>query len=543
MCWLVAEHFGPWLSFHSELFAFAALAVLVLALLVSPVQSIFLPRITTVVLVIAVVPWLQWLFGLSFFAGDAVLSSLYLSGLALAIGAGYRLVSASRIADSGSQFLMLSLTAAALLSAGIGWLQWFSVGDFLGSFIVSTGIGRAIGNLAQPNQLATLLLMGLTSCVYLYQRQMVGTWIFIISAIFLSIALVMTQSRTALLSVVVIAIFYFLKHRVIPLRLWHWAVILWGGAIFAAWRILPLLSDALLITSGAVPRPLDDGGGRWEIWTQVIHAIGQSPWWGYGWNQTFTAQIAGAPAHPGILTYFYAHNVVLDLLAWNGVILGVLIILLVGYWFVSRMLQVRKIEGVYAMTALLPLTVHSTLEFPLAYAYFLFTAGLLAGVVEASLEKGKDYKTGKKLFGGLFAIWFCISLWVAGEYVQVEEDYRVVRLENLRIGTTPVSYAVPDIHLLSHMGSMLQAARMPVGPGMSAEQLELLRKTAQRFPYGLLLYKYAVALALNGSALGAGHQLALIRAVYGERYYENSRAAFLRLAKEKYPQLASVPLP
>jgi O-antigen ligase len=543
VCWLVAEHFPPWVSFHSELLAFVALGVLVYAQLLSATQYILLPRMAVIALTFAVIPWLQWLSGLSFFAGDAVLVSLYLTGLGLAIGVGYRFVNASPVPDSGSQSLMFSLAIGALLSTGIGWFQWFSGGDFLGGFMVSADMGRAIGNLAQPNQLATLLLMGLVACAYLYQRQVLGPQVFALGAIFISIVLVMTQSRTALLSVVAVAAFYLLKRRTAQFRLSYLVAILWAMAIFVAWRVLPLLSDALLITSGAVPRPLGDGAGRWEIWPQVLHAVAQSPWWGYGWNQTFTAQTAGALAHPGMLTYIYAHNIVLDLLAWNGVILGTLISLLLGYWLLSRLWRVRKADSVFAMMALLPLAAHSLLEFPFAYAYFLFAAGLLVGVVEASLENSGSYKIGKILFGGLFAIWLCISLWVAREYIQIEEDYRVVRAESSRIGITPASYAAPEIHLLSHMGGMLQAARMPAEPNMPPEKIMLLREVARRFPYGILHYKYAVALALNGDTSGAGQQLALMRAIYGEQYYAKSRAVFLRLAKEKYPQLTLVSIP
>ena len=172
----------------------------------------------------------------------------------------------------------------------------------------------------------------------------------------------------------------------------------------------------------------------------------QAPWFGYGWNQTAAAQIAVAGAHPGDMTFTYAHNIVLDLLLWNGLPLGILITLACGYWFVTRMLRARNVEAVYAMAALLPFAMHSMVEFPFAYAYFLITAGLLIGIVEASTARRPPITVSTRWLWPVLAVWAGVGSVIAFEYFQVEEDFRIVRFENLRIGTTPSSYEVPEIH-------------------------------------------------------------------------------------------------
>ncbi len=543
LSWLATEHFAPWLSFHSEVLSFAAVFFLVSAQLVGPDKKTVLPTISIALLLVALIPPVQWIAGISFFAGDAVMCSLYLTGLAMALAVGYSWSVRMDLRGSKVQGLMLVLSAGAILSAGVGWVQWFSVEQIGGTLVVPSSTGRAIGNLAQPNQLATLLLMGMAAYTYLYKQRVVAGATFVVGVIFMSVALAMTQSRTAWLSALFMVMFWGWKSRHMAMRLSAYVGVLWLGLTFLLARLLPDISNALLITSKALPRSVDSSGSRWGIWQQVTHAIGQSPWVGYGWNQTFTAQTAGASAYASDQNYTYAHNVVLDLLAWSGVPIGATIVLGLGWWICTRMARTTSTEGVVAMLALLPFTVHSLLEFPFAYAYFLFTAGLLMGIVEASSAVNAYLRLAKPLAAAVLGGWILVSAWVVMEYIAIEEDYRVVRFENLRIGATPTSYAVPDIRLLSQMRAMLIAARIEVQPGMSREQIDMLRKAAMRFPYGLLAYKYALALALNGDAPAASRQMRLIRDIFGARYYADSKASLKKLTKDKYPELDAVVAP
>ena len=543
LSWLSTEHFAPWLSFHSELLAFAGLSLLVSAQLLGPNNKRAFPKIGIAVLMVALVPPIQWITGISFFVGDAVMSSLYLIGLAMALAVGYSWPNSQGLPERHIQTLMLVLSIGAILSAAVGWVQWFSVEQIGGTLVVPSSTGRAIGNLAQPNQLATLLLMGLAAYVYLHKHRVVSGSTFAVGVIFMSVALAMTQSRTGWLSALMMVIFWVWKGRQSASRLHAWLAVLWLGITFLLARSLPEISNVLLITSEALPRSIDSSGSRWGIWQQVSNAIGQSPWVGYGWNQTFTAQTAGAPAHASDQNYIFAHNLFLDLLAWNGIPAGIALVAGLVWWFFTRMATSRNTDSVAAMTVLLPFAVHSLLEFPFAYAYFLFPAGLLIGIVEASVTGSAQLKVVKPLLTAIFGVWILASAWVVLEYIAIEEDYRIVRFENLRIGTTPTSYALPDIRILTQMRAMLIAARIEVQPGMSPEQIELMRKAAMRFPYGLLAYKYALALALNGDAAAASRQMSLIRDIFGERYYTDSKASFRKLAKDKYPELDAVVTP
>lgn len=536
--WLVAEHFAPWQAFHSELVAFFALGILILALFKASNLKFNLPKSTVIIFFLIGIQWIQWIFGLTFYLGDAILTTLYLVGFYFAIWVGFSFQ--KTIIDGWSKSFIMSIFLAAFLSAGVAWFQWFAVGDFLGAFLVPSPPGRAIGNLAQPNNLATLILMGLVSCTYLYTNKIIKHLPYFLSIAFMSIALAMTQSRTGLLSAISISIFYLWKSNKFDRRINSYAVALWIMMLFGASQAMPVLSNMFYSNSGAVPRSLTDSSGRWEMWCQVIMAIWQSPWWGFGWNQTFTAQTVGALTHPGELTYSYAHNIALDLLAWNGIPVGLIIIFICIYWVGSRMISVKNTDSVFSMLALIPIGIHSLLEFPFTYAFFLFASGYLIGIIEASNVNAKIWvvrNLTKSILGMVFVAWTSISIWVAAEYIKIEEDYRIVRFETLNIGVTPSSYTLPKIIILTQMSGMLKAVRMSVKEGMSEDQIEQLRKASLRFPYGYLAFQYALALALNNDLKGAQNQMAVIRGVYGSEYHLESLVALRRLAKEKYPEL------
>ncbi len=543
LAWLAYDHYRPWVNFHSEALALGSMGLLMVSQCSSRhVAMVSAPRIVCWVMAVALLPWLQYLLGISLFAGDALLVSLYLCGLGAAVWLGYcyTTVPSDRQAALASVFYMLWF--AALVSAAIGLLQWLTLQEGLAMYVVQTDAGdRAMGNLGQPNQLATLLLVGMAALAWTFERKCIGRLGLIVGVAFMSMALVFTQSRAGMLSALVVAVFLTWKAHVMPGRIAPRYIVAWLLAFGAAVQMLPYLHELLLMGSS---RSVNLGdSARVTIWKQMLSGIGQSPWLGYGWNQTPTAHAAGGLVVPGSLTYTNAHNIVLDILAWSGVPLGLLLTGVCAYWFASRMLVATRSNAVYAMACLLPIAVHSMVEYPFAYSYFLLAAGLMVGIVEASHGGIKTVEVKLRWVGGALAIWFVLGSYMVYEYLLIEEDFRVVRFENLRIGQTPAEYEVPRVWMLSHMGAMLKAARQQALPGMKAEELENLRKASLRFPYGSLGLRYALALGLNGNPAGATHQMAVIRGMYGDYYYQAAVSVLRALQQEKYPELSQVVTP
>lgn len=545
LAWLSYDHYRPWVNFHAEALALVAVGLLAISTCLRAASSAWrtqVPRIVWWILAVALVPWLQWALGISLFAGDALLASLYVSGLAVAIWVGHSYATSELGQDAALAPVFYALWLAALVSAAIGLLQWLSLQGVLMMYVVQTDAGdRAMGNLGQPNQLATLLLMGMVSLGWTFERKAIG-WLGLIAGVgFLSFVLVLTQSRAGVLSAVTVGLFLFWKSSQSPTRIRPRHLLLWLLAFGAMFLLVPVINDVLLM-GGRRSMNVAVDSARITIWKQMLSGIAHAPWLGYGWNQTPTAHAFGGLTVPGSMTYTNAHNIVLDIVAWNGVPLGLLLTALCVYWFLSRMWRTGQKAGIYAMSCLLPLLVHSLVEYPFAYAYFLLAAGLMIGVVEAEIVGVKATRLRVQWVGALVVVWFGLGSYMVLEYLQIEDDFRVVRFENLNIGKTPVEYVVPDVWMFSHMATMLQASRLRPQPSMTADELETLRKTALRFPYGALSLRYALAMGLNGNPTGAQQQMAMIRGMYGEYYYQ-AAVGTLREMQEKYPELSAVKLP
>lgn len=541
LAWLVPDHYPPWTSFHSEMLAFMAITLFFVARLVAAGGLLAWPRWAGLLVFAALVPWLQWAFGLSTFAGDALVVTLYLVGLLAAVAVGYSHASAKAPVDASLAGVMHVLWGGALLSAGIGLLQWLALEDVLGDFAIESTLGgRALGNLAQTNHLSTLLLMGCVALAYGFERRLIRRSVLLLGVAFLTLVLVLTASRSGLVGLVVIAVYLAGKHRHSASRLPVRAVAAWALGFLAMTWMLPYVSQALLIGDGGLS--LSSTSGRAVMWRQIAYGIAEQPWLGYGWNLTARAQMAGVLVLQGSLSTNYAHNLLLDLLVWNGIPLGMLFIAAGVYWFVTRVWRVRGTDAVYAMACLMPILVHSMVEYPFAYGYFLLPAGIMVGVIEASFPSNPVFAIRKRIVAAYLLLWVVAGGYFVYEYFLIEEDFRITRFENMRVGKTPVDYDVPTIRMPSHMAAMLRASRVRATPGLTPEAMENLKEVSDRFAFSVLNYRYALALGLNGDPEGASRELAVIRGLYGANHFRGVVEDFEEMSR-RYPQLKAVKIP
>ena len=90
LAWFITDHFKPWANFHAEALALWSLALLAWAQLAQPAAwARQAPRWAVGLLLLALVPWLQWALGIGAYAGDAWVGSLFLCALAVAVSLGY----------------------------------------------------------------------------------------------------------------------------------------------------------------------------------------------------------------------------------------------------------------------------------------------------------------------------------------------------------------------------------------------------------------------------------------------------------------------
>lgn len=544
IAWLAPNHYPPWTSFHGEVAAFTGLLALCCAVL-SFGKPIVFPKALLIFLLLSGIVCAQWGFGQIAYGGDALVSCLYVLALALAWWLGANLVVIKRRTND----LAMLLAVGATVSVFIAMLQWLRMEATLGIFAADLGPGmRPFGNLGQPNHLATLALMGIVSASALYFESQLKKWQWVSLVAFLTFGLILTQSRAGLLSAFALGVFFLIYNR----RLWRrgsWKIIAaWWITLAALVNWWAPINEALYFQPARDELTAQDRP-RVIMWKQMVAAVEQSPWVGYGWRQTVVAQKVGANQVEGTLPTDYAHNLLLDLLVWLGIPLGGSLIVLIGYWLLNAAKRIKTPTEFFLLAAVIPVGVHSLLEFPFAYAYFLFPVGWLLGALSAQqppdlAEPGSHFRKFSQL--GMTASVFIfagLSSWVAVEYLKVEDDYQVMRFEMRRVGTIPANYSPPKLTLLTQFGEVLTVGRMVPSVGMSPQQLSRMRIASNNLSWATLQLNYAVALSLNGQAEEATRELQNLRNVYGAKSYEQALEVFINLKNSKYPQLASVKLP
>ncbi len=512
--WLVPNHYKPWTSFYSELVAAVGGALLCLAASAGTRQARF-PLLSVLLASTALLPWLQWANGKLVFSGDAVMVSLYLAGAALLVWAGYEL---RRDGQTLAKGIASSLLLAAIVSTGLAMYQWLGLSGLNIWAVEVEPATRASANISQPNHLATLIVLGLIALKFSKRSGWVGKTAAFTSTAFLLTGLALSGSRTPLAIAVALAACYLLKRRgrdpspperidALPLALLtSWYLLCFLG--------LPVVADWLLLSDPSHPVSARLGAGlRPLLWKQMTTAIGASPWFGWGWLQTATAQAAVAISSPGLEYATYSHNLFLDLLLWNGIPIGSGLIVLLSIALLAGFRQANCRESRFWFGVALAITVHALLEYPHAYWYFL----VLWSVAMGALVGGRGVKVPRTAV----ALAMCTTMVVVGivsrDYLIVERDAWKLQMSLARIGTTTAASAdKAPVVVLDQLGAMLDAGWSVEQGVNSAAQLQQLERVTLRYPDKFFLSMYAIAMAERGDVQRAAVELTRYRAIYGE---------------------------
>lgn len=499
--WLSPNHYMPWPAFEADLAMAVVLLIVGAALWWYRAGAWRLDRAVLTTAVVAVIPVAQYQLGLLHFAGDAWMSALYVLGLTAALLFGRRMQSLDR--EAVIDVVLGGALVASVLSVGVQLYQWLHLSTLdemtgLGLFVMNLSGARPSGNLAQPNQLATLLIWGLLGVWLAHARKQLSALAALGTAAYLLFGIAMTQSRTAWLALTVIVFAAWLFKDELQGRRPFIACVALGvyfACLVMGWEAInraALLSDAVPLAERLRP------GARLANWQTAIDAVSLRPWWGFGWGQITVAQQAAVLMHEASGEFFAdAHNIVLDLLLWNGIPIGLAITIGVAAWLRSVGRSIRDCQGVLMLLAIVAVLVHSLLEYPHAYAYFLLPTGLVAGALNADGLR-TSVAAPRWLVGvSILIVALGVSA-VVRDYAAAKGNMETLRFEAARVGSGPRSSA-PDLPVLTHLGAYLHAARIDVRRRPTSERdLEILRTTSERFPSESTRFRYATAAAISG---------------------------------------------
>lgn len=548
LAFLLPNHYSPWLSFHQE--ALAAIALVPIGVWAA-CNLRRIPWLAWVLSALAMTPFLQWAIGLIPYLGDASVHALYLAGAVWAMLAGY---AASQRATSVAELdellkpLWLALIAAAIVSVGMATHQWLDLG-ISGLFIADLPLGgRPFANLAQPNHLATLLLLAAVGVWYGWEKRWLSTSTACLTVAFLLVGMVLTGSRSVWLAIA-----------------WFVPVVTWAKfRCKFRLKVVSLLALVLLFFALSYAKPgaeawlqLADTGAAVErlgqtqlrilAWRAFLDAAMLEPWWGYGWGQIAAAQFRVAHDHPGLTDIFFnTHNVVLDLVIWLGFPVALLSTLMMLLWVFNCLSRSREINAFLPLMAVCIVFGHSMVEFPIAYAYFLVPTGFWMGVVSAATEPTVQKQRprlglrGRMLIVGVSLATAYMLMVVTNDYLPFEDDWREQQFVEARIeGARTESLVQPRV--LDQLQGMMQLQRYSPLTQSSPADLHWVQDVAERYPYPSFRFKYALLLAMSGRSDAATMQLLGLCAVFPRKVCEQVKEDWVS-ASMKDARLATVDL-
>lgn len=322
---------------------------------------------------------------------DALPSGLALSAAGLLLAAALLLFSGAVARGSAAAVPLFGCfcagwVVAGVLNAGIGSVQVFAPGWPDGSWIARSGLaGRAVGNMRQPNHLSSLLLWSAIAVVPLVElRRLHRGWGAALFAL-MCFAVVLTASRTGVLGVGLLALWGACDRRLSrPVRLMLLAAPL---LYLLAWLGLSAWAASSQHAFGGETRlaEADLSGSRFAIWADTLALIRQQPWLGVGFGEFNLAwTLTPFPGRP-VAFFDHTHNLPLQLAVELGVpaALLVLALLAAALWRIwTRSREADAAPSVCVRSAwmmLLLMALHSQLEYPLWYAYFLLPTAWLLG--------------------------------------------------------------------------------------------------------------------------------------------------------------------
>lgn len=495
------------------------------ALLVVPgwAARLPLPRIACLPVGFVALILLQAGLGRLAFYQQGVLGVLYLawaSGLMVLAALLRRELGLERVARLLAGFLLAGLIGCDL----IGLAQHLDSYAFLGRYIIVASASRVWGNLTQANHLADYLALGLASMFYLWATgRLRGLYALALGALSIYI-LALTGSRASWLyfaGLVVLAGGFFAGERSGVNR----RLLIASLAGLIGLYVLPALVAA--VQPAALPVPVSSAErlaetGAYEQRPAILCAgwrmFRDAPVLGVGFRQFGIHTFLLNPDLPAPRVVGFtdnAHNLALHVMAEFGVI-G-LIVLLAGAvpWMLGLLRQPRTPAFWWLLALAMVLAVHSMLEYPLWYAYFLGVAAVLLGLaerrtLELHLADGRLRRLrltlwatlllGALVWGQVIRDYLVLENFLAFRYRYVhasEELNRQARNTLLELHSTSLLFPWVELGL---------ARTIHVSTDRLADKLAVNSRAMRAFPIDDVVYRQAMLLALAGEEGAATEQ-------------------------------------
>lgn len=330
--------------------------------------------------------------------------SLALQAVALLAGAMVLLLTgvgarASGRMESLMTMLCLGWVSAGMLNAAIGGIQVFAPWLADGDWIARSGTaGRAIGNMRQPNHLASLLMWSCVATIWLGEARRLRRELALALMGLFVFTVVLSASRTGMLGIVMLALWGLLDRKLS--RVSRLTLLCTPLMLAASWLMMSEWAQHGAHAFGAANRLSSEGAGspaRLAILSNAWSLLKQYPLTGVGWGEFNLAwTMTPFPDRP-IAFFDHTHNLPMQLMVELGLPLSLLVLGLLCWALLRAFAATRGASGKNAVALrcafmmVLMIGLHSMLEYPLWYAYFLLPTALFLGLCLGS-EPAVDFE-------------------------------------------------------------------------------------------------------------------------------------------------------
>lgn len=523
-------HTYPLPSFYQEAIA-AALGLVALALLSRDKywQAPQIPGIALVPMALAGLLVFQLALGMPAYPEQGLLALLYLLFFLFLLALGRVLreeIGLERLVAGLAWFLL----AGAVLSAQISLLQYYNVQGIWDDFIADRMVGMYAGNLGQANHFANYTALGLASLLYLSATARLGAAITALLAAMLLYVLGLSGSRSAWLYLggyaALAGVLYAQRRDAASRRL-----------LLASALLLPLFGLAQLLATLAWLTPevpqvtatwrlyeLASGLGiRLKLWHEAWEMFLSAPLLGVGLGQFGWQHFQGAAEvrEPAMqVLYHNAHNLLLQLMAEMGIVAALVVLAGVAAWL-WRFTRAAELDlsRWWMLAVLAVLAIHSLLEFPLWYIYFIGIAAVLLGAGESGVLRLSLGRIGRLAFAGMLVLGAATIYNLAADYNRLRDTLRMSGAAlDPDVGARELNRGLLEIHrgsLLAPYVELLYSRSAELDAGALDDKLVLSGQAMRFLPLPEVAYRHAIFLALAGQQEAALAQLQKAFAAYG----------------------------
>ena len=500
---LSPHHYPPIATFYNEWIAALLGLLAAIFLLRKPTSEFVFPMIALVPIGLILILAIQIPMGKALYWQNHYLIMLYLALAALMMVLGANLkerVSLQSIVPA----LAWAVILGGMISMSIIVLAKFGFADKEPwSFFIRDYSASHIG---QINHLANYLALGLASVIYLFISDRLKKLGAGLLAFVFVLGLAYTGQRMAVLYIVVLSLAgWWLARRCEQpeTRARAKYLLLIMPFFILAELVVPLMTflevtstpvDRVAATMGRESQRLNYLEQAWQLFLQ--YPVFGAGWGEYGWhNFNITDQY---PSQTGLTNH--AHNIVFQLLAEMGILAAGFLLAGIIWWLFRQRLGEFTPERWWILALLAVLGIHSLLEYPLWYAYFLVVGALILGLGEQSVIR-KRLQFTPLLFAGflVFGAWSMGNL--LQHYHKLEQTLMAFKLK--QVEESQINSILDELNTMRKSSPLTPFVDnviiriLPNHPQLLADKLVINEKVVHFWPGKSETYTHASLLMMN----------------------------------------------